>query len=73
MLRGVPDLLSICVATGQCPEEDTDNDGTIEQSTICVSTGDCEADQLCCGVDLGVPLPVDVGACTLAENNCQVQ
>ncbi|MCC7073818.1 MAG: hypothetical protein IT383_21085 [Deltaproteobacteria bacterium] len=54
-----------CVSAGSCVQAGQTD------AVVCVSTDDCGSDELCCGFAGGsFQLPVDVGICSPAANNC---
>lgn len=66
LFSGGPDQLSSsCVAAGTCRSE------MPARSEVCVSGNDCEAAELCCGYSVAaLEVPVDLGVCEPAVNNC---
>ncbi|MCC7111930.1 MAG: hypothetical protein IT382_21730, partial [Deltaproteobacteria bacterium] len=53
-----------CVAEGTCHQ-----DGPTD-ATGCINTDECGADEMCCGFAGDMDLPVDLGTCAPAANNC---
>jgi hypothetical protein len=60
-------LTATCVADGTCGEAQGST-----ASVVCTSVNDCQPDELCCGLDIGFDIPVDIGTCAPAANNCSL-
>ncbi|HEY4222211.1 MAG TPA: hypothetical protein VGO62_12735 [Myxococcota bacterium] len=64
--NGFTSFVTSCVAAGTC-----ETPGDSSHATVCVTSADCAVDEECCGTGAGF-LPIDMGACQPAANNCSI-
>jgi hypothetical protein len=56
MTYGGTSVTTACVAQAECDEP-------ASEGLVCVDSSECPTGAVCCGLDVGFPLPVDFGVC----------